>query len=166
MQLAASRLPPNRWDKPVTVHKIVIRESGDRISDFIIQRFDETRNDWIDLRPCVSRTAMSPRHSRTGEKSGWGYFPNALEVDGRPLLEGKDDRVFGNDASGERHPVFTIIPPEPLTTSGVRLKITGHESPVGRGFRIRGVLTESAYGLELLQRRWYAGRLSNSPVEA
>jgi hypothetical protein len=38
-----------RWDQPVTVNKVVIREAFDRITGFRVQQFDATANDWVDV---------------------------------------------------------------------------------------------------------------------
>jgi hypothetical protein len=37
-----------RWDQPVTVNKVVIREAFDRITGFRVQTFDAATNDWVD----------------------------------------------------------------------------------------------------------------------
>jgi hypothetical protein len=37
-----------RWDQPVTVNKVIIREAFDRITGFRVQYFDAEKNDWAD----------------------------------------------------------------------------------------------------------------------
>jgi hypothetical protein len=63
-------------------------------------------------------------YSATGEKTGWGYAPDYVHVEGR-RLEDQKDRVFGNGLYGEVHPEFTINLPDPLVTRGIRCMIKG-----------------------------------------
>jgi len=108
-----------RWERPVTIHKLIIRQSHDRITDFVVQRFDTIENDWVDLM-YVFGNRHSSSYSRKGEKMGWGYRPNAVWVDGKRLGDSKE-RVFGSHPLGSVHPVFTINLPDPLTANGIRV---------------------------------------------
>jgi hypothetical protein len=38
-----------KWDQPVSVNKVVIREAFDRITGFRVQQFDSTKGDWVDV---------------------------------------------------------------------------------------------------------------------
>lgn len=108
-----------RWAQPVTIRKLTIREAHDRITDSVIQRFDDTKNGWVDLLHVFGNRHLSS-YSRKGGERGWGYLPDAVWVDDRRLGDSKD-RTFGVDPDGSVHPVFTINLPDPLTTTGVRM---------------------------------------------
>jgi 3-keto-disaccharide hydrolase/Ankyrin repeats (3 copies) len=109
------------WEHPVTIQKLVIRQSHDRITNFVIQRFDSTENDWVDLMYIFSNRHLSS-YSRKGEKKGWGYRHDAVWVDGKRLGDSKD-RVFGSHPHGSTHPIFTINLPDALTASGIRIYV-------------------------------------------
>jgi hypothetical protein len=38
-----------KWDQPVTVNKVVLREAFDRITGMRVQMFDTSKNDWADI---------------------------------------------------------------------------------------------------------------------
>ena len=110
-----------RWDRPVTVHKIIVRQAHDRMTSFVIERFDEANGGWIHLLYVFADRHLSS-YSREGGRLGWGYRRDAVWVDGKQLGDLKD-RVFGTHPDGSVHPAFTLNLPDPLTTTGIRMRV-------------------------------------------
>ena len=110
-----------RRDRPVTIHKVVVRQAHDRMIAFVIERFDGTKNGWVHLLYVFADRHVSS-YSREGKRRGWGYLPDAVWVDGKQLGDQKD-RVFGTHPDGSVHPVFTLNLPDPLTTTGIRMRV-------------------------------------------
>jgi hypothetical protein len=84
-----------RWEQPVTVYKVVVREAFDRINGFKVQQFDAAKNDWVD----------------------------AVVLEGEALLTQKGG-TSGNPNDGKANPTFTLDLPTPLVTTGIRILVT------------------------------------------
>jgi hypothetical protein len=111
-----------RWDNPVTIQRIVVRQAFDRLTDFAIDRFDEDKSDWTE-KLYVFGARHDSAYLWSAEQGGrWGYGADTVHVDGR-CVEDHKVRVFGEDHLGARHPIFTINIPEPLVTTGIRLRV-------------------------------------------
>jgi hypothetical protein len=109
-----------QWNEPVSIQQIVVREAFDRIADFVVETIDEN-DTWVPKLHVFGRRHISSFQWSTG--GAWGYDPDRVHVDGRRLEDHKG-RAFGQDHLGSVHPVFTINLPGPLTTTGLRLRIT------------------------------------------
>ncbi|HEV3004478.1 MAG TPA: discoidin domain-containing protein [Pirellulales bacterium] len=84
-----------RWEQPVTVYKVIVREAFDRIDGFKVQQFDAAKNDWVDT----------------------------IALEGEALLTQKGG-TSGNPNDGKANPTFTIDLPAPLVTTGIRILVT------------------------------------------
>jgi hypothetical protein len=109
-----------RWDQPVTIRKIVIRQAYDRLIEFTMQRFDAAKNDWVDMMhvfPNRHTSSFSP----TGEKLGWSVHPDDVYVDGRRLADCKERKFAQADPNAAVNPVFTLNLRGAPATTGIRL---------------------------------------------
>jgi hypothetical protein len=78
-----------RWDQPVTVTKVIVREAFDRIDGIRVQQFDATKNDWVDVVVGEDDKFAAAKSGDPGNPVFTFRFPAAVQTTGIRTLFSK-----------------------------------------------------------------------------
>lgn len=71
-----------RWDQPVTVNKVVVREAFSRVTGLRVQQFDSGKNDWVDVVVGEGDAYTALKQGDQGNPTYTVRFPKAVSTTG------------------------------------------------------------------------------------